>query len=188
MNFFNFLRKTKRRCLIKWYGLKNADPKFLATFGLRRIAKDIRLGAYSYIGPGSLIYPKVSIGRYTFLANDVLIIGGDHNFRNPNVPIPFAGREELKPTHIGEDVWIGARSIIMTGLTIGDGAIVATGAVVTKNIPPYEIWGGVPAKKIGMRFDNQQIQQHKAMLQSDETIFDEGALPSWRLERSRWHS
>lgn len=180
MNIGSLLRKIKRKGLIRLYGLRNADPRFLATFGLRHIAKDVKLGAWSYVGPGSIIYPKVSIGRYTFLANDVLIIGGDHNFRNPDLPIPFAGREELLPTNIGEDVWIGARSIIMTGLAIGDGAIVAAGAVVTKDIPPYEIWAGIPAKKIGMRFNKEEILRHKKMLEINEGHFDMNGLNSSR--------
>jgi acetyltransferase-like isoleucine patch superfamily enzyme len=52
---------------------------------------------------------------------------------------------------IGENVWLGCNVAVLKGANIGDGAVVAAGAVVTKSIPPYEIWGGVPAKKIGER-------------------------------------
>ncbi len=55
------------------------------------------------------------------------------------------------PISIGRDVWIGANVVILKGVAIGDGAVIAAGAVVNKNVPSYEIWGGVPAKKIGVR-------------------------------------
>ena len=64
-------------------------------------------------------------------------------------------------TIIEDDVWIGTGSIIMSGITIGRGSIVAAGAVVTKSIPPCEIWGGNPAKKIKNRFNNtEDIEKH----------------------------
>lgn len=160
------LRKFKRIVLIKWYGLKHVHPTFLATTGIKHVSKDFRAGAFSYVGPHSIIYPNTSIGNYTLIANDVLIIGGDHNIRKAGTPLPFAGRESNKSTKIGDDVWIGARSIIMCGITIGNGAIVAAGSVVTKNIPPYEIWAGIPAKKIGTRFSEEEQIIHEKMLTS----------------------
>ena len=60
---------------------------------------------------------------------------------------------------VGNDVWIGTNAIIKGGITIGDGAIVAMGAVVTKDVPPYAIVGGVPAKVIKYRFDEEQIKK-----------------------------
>lgn len=75
----------------------------------------------------------------------------------------FAGRDRKK-TIIGDDVWVGAYSIIMAGVTIGDGAIVAAGSVVTKNIEPYTIVGGCPAKLIKMRFNDEKIKIHTEML------------------------
>lgn len=167
MNFGNFLRFLKRKCLIRWYGLKNVHPTFLATFGIKHISKDFKAGAYSYVGPNCIIYPKTQIGKYTLIANDVFIIGGDHNIKRVGVPLPFSGREINQDTIIGNDVWIGARCTILCGIRIGNGAIVATGSVVTKNIPPYEIWAGIPAKKIGMRFSEEEIEKHEQMLASN---------------------
>ena len=60
---------------------------------------------------------------------------------------------------IGNDVWIGYEAIIMSGVKIGDGAIIATGAVVTKDVPPYTIVGGIPAKPIRRRFDEKTIEK-----------------------------
>lgn len=60
---------------------------------------------------------------------------------------------------VGNDVWIGYKAVIMSGVTIGDGAIVATGAVVTKDVPPYTIVGGIPAKPIRRRFDDDTVKR-----------------------------
>jgi acetyltransferase-like isoleucine patch superfamily enzyme len=129
------------------------------------VSSDLIAGAYAYIGPRCLIYPKVSIGDYTMLAHDVSIIGGDHNYDIPGLPIIFSGRGTLNSTIIGKDVWIGAYVRIMAGVTIGDGAIIATGSIVTKNIEPFSIYGGVPAKKIKNRFENSEDKiKHEAML------------------------
>ena len=65
--------------------------------------------------------------------------------------------EETRITHIGNDVWIGAKATVMDGVTIGDGAIVAACAVVTKDVPPYAIVGGSPAKIIRYRYSNDII-------------------------------
>lgn len=62
-------------------------------------------------------------------------------------------------TTVGNDVWIGERATILSGLTIGDGAVIGGGSVVTKNIGPYEIWAGNPARFIRKRFDDETIQK-----------------------------
>lgn len=65
---------------------------------------------------------------------------------------------------IGNDVWIGTRAIILSGVVIGDGAVIAAGAVVTKDIPPYAIVGGNPAKIIKYRFSDDEIKKHETIL------------------------
>ena len=144
--------------------LKNVHKTFYAG-GKSKISPDLVAGVYSYIGPNCLIYPKVNIGAYTMLANNVSIIGGDHNFSKIGIPIIFSGRGILNETFIGKDVWIGAFSIIMTGVKIGDGSIIGAGSVVTKDIEPYCVYAGVPAKKIKNRFKNSEdLNKHKQML------------------------
>lgn len=129
------------------------------------ISPDFSAGEYSYVGPRCLIYPKVTIGKYTMLANNISIFGGDHNFKEVGKPIIFSGRGQLKKTDIGDDVWIGAYSKIMTGITIGDGAIIAAGSIVTKNVEEFTIYGGCPAKKIRDRFSSTEDKlKHKKML------------------------
>ena len=100
------------------------------------------------------------------LANDVHILGGDHNFEKVGIPIIFSGRGNMRETIIGDDVWIGAYSIIMSGVHIGNGAIVAAGSVISKDVAPYSIVGG-NNKLIRMRFDSQEnIQIHEVMLKT----------------------
>lgn len=165
------LRNVKMLWLRRRYNLRHVSKTFFIG-GKCTIAKDLIASEYSYIGPNCLIGPKVSIGKYTMLANNVSIVGGDHLFSNPNIPIIFSGRPELKETIIGEDVWIGAFSIIMSGVTIGNGSIIGAGSVVTKNIPPYTIFAGVPAKYIKMRFNEEEINLHIRMLKKDSVYVD----------------
>ncbi|NDP27136.1 MAG: antibiotic acetyltransferase [Flavobacterium sp.] len=146
------------------YGLNSVDKTFYIQ-GKSIIAKDLHAGCFVNLAPGCLIYPKVFIGDYTMLATQVMIIGGDHKFNIPGRPMMFSGRSELKETYIGKDVWIGAKSIIFTGVSIGDGSIIAAGSLVTKDIEPYSIVGGVPARIIKYRFENQEdINKHKEMI------------------------
>lgn len=157
------LRVFKRKYFIIRYGLKSVHSTFIASAHCT-ISKDFKAGPYSYVGPGCFIYPNVTIGKYTMLANNVKILGGDHYYKKAGTPIIFSGRDILKPTVIGDDVWIGAYSIIMAGVHIGDGAIVAAGSIVTKDVKPYTIVGGAPAKFIKMRFNEDEIKIHEAML------------------------
>lgn len=122
-------------------------------------------GDYVYIGPHSEIAPHVHIGNYTSLSSYVVITGADHIFDKPGVPIRYSGRPLSCITRIGHDVLIGHGVTIMRGVTIGNGAVVGAGAVVTKDVPPYAIVGGVPAKVIRYRFDTAGIETHERMLQ-----------------------
>ena len=159
----DFLRRLKRQFYIRKYKLKYVDRTFIACKNCR-ISKDFIAGAYSYVGPGCSIYPKVRIGKYTMIANNVSILGGDHYYKKVGIPIIFSGRAEIRQTIIGDDVWIGAYTIIMAGVTIGNGVIVAAGSVVTKNLIPYGIYGGTPAQLIKMRFSEDEIKIHESML------------------------
>lgn len=108
------------------------------------------------------------IGNYCSLAEEVVfILGGEHptNFLST---YPFTTKL-ISPSvfeahskgdiNIGDDVWIGHRSIILSGVTIGKGAVIAAGSLVNKDIPPYSIAGGVPAKVIKYRFSDGIIQK-----------------------------
>jgi acetyltransferase-like isoleucine patch superfamily enzyme len=149
------LARAARMALLRpWYGLRNVHPTFYMG-GRGEIARDFRAGPHSYVGRDCCICPRVSIGAYTILAHEVSIQGGDHRYDVPGTPIYFSGRPPLPQTVIEDDVWIGHRAIVKAGTHIGRGAIVGAGAVVTADVPPYWIVGGVPARKIGERFPNQ---------------------------------
>lgn len=167
-----YLRLCKYWYLKNRYRLTNVDVTTTLSFNCT-ISKDIVVGVYSYIGPSCLIYPKVRLGRFVMLANNVSIIGGDHYYKNPKLPIIFSGRDTINKTIIEDDVWIGASSIILCGVKIGRGSIIAAGSVVTKDVLPYTIVGGVPAKKIKNRFESDKdIEIHSNMLLKNPNTYN----------------
>jgi maltose O-acetyltransferase len=94
----------------------------------------------------------LKIGNYLMMGEDVLILGGRHNHDRLDIPMSLQGGREKTILEISDDVWIGARSIILHGCTkIGTGVIVGAGAVVTKDIPDFAIVGGNPARIIRYR-------------------------------------
>ena len=95
--------------------------------------------------------PNTIIDKYVMMAPEVYIIDNNHITKDTNKPMCFQGKTENKATQIGDDCWIGARVMIMPGRTIGDGTIVAAGSIVTKDVQPYSIVGGNPAKLIKKR-------------------------------------
>lgn len=92
----------------------------------------------------------ITIGDYFLMGYEGIILTSMHNYADLTIPIKKQGSTK-GPVIIGNDVWVGTRVIIMPGVTIGDGAIIGSGAVVTKDVAPYTIVGGVPAKVIGHR-------------------------------------
>ncbi|CAG0973273.1 serine O-acetyltransferase [Anaerolineae bacterium] len=148
------------------YGLKYVHPTFFMS-GKSQISHDFIAHEYSFISEGCIIGPGVELGAYSMFGPRVMVIGSDHRFNRVGVPMIFSGRAKLKRTIIERDVWIGANSIVMAGVHIGHGAIVAAGSVVTKDVPPYEIHAGVPAHKISERFvDPAERALHDRMLNS----------------------
>lgn len=136
--------------------------------------RNTSFGKYSYIGYNSDLN-NVQIGNYCSISSDVKIGLGKHPiylfstspiFYSKNNPFNLEINEteyddNPELTIIGNDVWIGANVIIMDGIRIGNGSIIAAGSVVTKNIEEYEIVGGVPAKVIKTRFDQETIKNLK---------------------------
>lgn len=127
---------------------KNVNIESSATFSSK-----VTLGDYSGIGINAKIYGTCHIGRYVMMGTDVTIITRNHRFDRTDIPMMEQGFEEERPVYIGNDVWIGDRVLILPGVHIGDGSIIAAGAVVTKDVPPYSIVAGVPARKIRDRFE-----------------------------------
>lgn len=92
----------------------------------------------------------VFIGKRTLIGYRTQILSANHSIPKIGEPFPISG-DVYKPIHIANDVWIGANCIITAGVTIGEGAVIAAGSVVTKDVPANAIVGGVPAKLIKMR-------------------------------------
>ncbi len=111
-----------------------------------KIGNNVGINHYCFIG----VRGDIEIGDNVIFGPRVNIFSENHNFDKVDIPIKHQGVTKDK-TIIGNDVWIGGNVSIMSGVNIGDGCIIAAGAVVTKNIPPYSIIGGVPAKIIKNR-------------------------------------
>lgn len=135
-----------------------------------------KVGKYAFINADSIIYANVTMGRYCALGRFVEIGLASHPLdflsthhltisKGPFVrdkdfesatKIPWQVHPE---TIIGNDVWIGAKACIVSGVTVGDGAVVAAGSIVTKDVPPYMIVGGNPAREIRSRFDKFIVER-----------------------------
>jgi virginiamycin A acetyltransferase len=139
---------------------------------------NISLGRFvSIMGPGVVIKclgDKMSIGSFSSIGQNVCIYDFNHNFSRPSSMLynyiihggdHRADLSKLRTVEIQEDVWIGSNSVILSGVTIGRGAIIGAGSVVTKSIPPYSVACGNPAKIISARFADEVIN---------------------RLERAKW--
>lgn len=157
------LRRIKIRLQHIRYGLRYADGGAYVAFG-SGISNDLVVGEHSYIGPGCNICPSVKIRRYVMIASEVMIVGSDHNFDIPGIPIIFSGRPVHPETIIEDDVWIASRSTVLAGVRIGRGAIIGAGALVTKDVAPYAIVAGVPARVVRYRFNEKAQHEHDQML------------------------
>lgn len=128
------------------------------------------IGRYSYIYGTSVV--QADVGAFCSIAAGSSIGGGSHPTDWVSTsPVFYSGKnvlktnlsqneyQEYKKTVIGNDVWIGAKCLVKGGVTIGDGAVIGMGSVVTKDVPPYEIWAGNPARFIRKRFDEETIKK-----------------------------
>jgi len=115
--------------------------------------RKVKIGKYSQLNPFVVIYGGVTIGDYVMIAPHVMIASGNHNFTQMEKPMRFAGSVSKGKVVIEDDVWIGANSTILDGVTVGKGAVIGAGSVVNCDIEPYSINAGVPIKKIGSRLD-----------------------------------
>lgn len=112
----------------------------------------ILIGEHVHISRNSYIngIGDVEIGEDSILGPNVVLISGNHSFDNSNLPIRLQGEQRAK-IRIENDVWLSANVCVMPGITIGKGAVIGAGAVVTKDVPPYTIAVGIPAKVVDKR-------------------------------------
>lgn len=125
---------------------KNIDVDKFARF-----TPELQIGDNSGIGNYCELNGPITIGNDVMMGPEVVMYTTRHNDERIDIPMRYQGMKERLPIVIGNDVWIGRRVIIMPGITIGDGVIIGAGAVVTKDVPPYCVVGGVPARVIRNR-------------------------------------
>lgn len=111
----------------------------------------VTIGDRSSLGVDSQVFGPVTIGSNVMMGPECCILTRNHQHDRCDIPMIDQGYEDYRPVVIGDDVWIGRRVIILPGVTVGGGSIIAAGAVVSKDVKPYSIVGGVPAKQIGNR-------------------------------------
>lgn len=135
------------------------------------------IGRNFYIGRDSFIETDVVIGDNVMFGNRVAVIGRyDHHYQLPGIPTRLA--PQIRDTEynwkgigvttfIENDVWVGYGSTVMGGITIGEGSIIGAGSLVTKDVEPYSIYAGTPARKIRLRFDTcKELHKHLELVQS----------------------
>lgn len=146
-----WLRRLLSRSIFRQCG-KLSCMGHMAFFGN---GENIEIGDYSAIGERAYIGGigeggKLKIGNYVMMAPEVVILTSTHNYQQVGNPMCYQGTAK-EIVIIEDDVWICMRAMIMPGVTVHTGAIVAAGAVVTKDVPPYAIVGGMPAKILKIR-------------------------------------
>jgi acetyltransferase-like isoleucine patch superfamily enzyme len=127
--------------------------------------KDITIGDNVGIGFNCIFQSDINIGNNVLIASSCAFVNrDDHNYNIVGKTIWESGRGDKHKINIEDDIWIGHGVIIITPARIGCGSIVAAGAVVTSDVPPYSIVGGNPAKIIKMRFNSEEIAEHEKIL------------------------
>ncbi|MHC5184451.1 MAG: acyltransferase [Planctomycetota bacterium] len=172
------------RPLFKSYG-KNFifDPSgSFYTYGTITVGDDV------YIGPFARLVSTestITIGNKVMFGPHVIIMGGDHNTtqkgrfsRDVHEKLP----ENDLPVVIEDDVWVGARVTILKGVNVGRGAIIAAGSLVSKNVPPYTIVAGVPARLVKCRWGVDDILEHEALLYPKEERFTKDDIIRFQQE------
>ena len=164
--YSKFIKKLHGRSILR----SNIDRSSKVYTGCNIV--NCRIGRYSYVGHDSTVI-GTTIGNFCSISDNTFIGGAEHPMdwvstspvfenvkREGSGPKKRFAMHEILPrksTVIGNDVWIGHGAVIKQGVSIGDGVVVAACAVVTKDVPPYAIVGGVPAKVLKYRFDEETI-------------------------------
>jgi acetyltransferase-like isoleucine patch superfamily enzyme len=140
----------------------------------------ITIGDNFYIGKFSQIECDAEIGDNVMFANCVALIGRyDHKFTEVGIPIRLASKIRDKDYNwkglnekivIADDIWVGHGSIILSGINIGQGSIIAAGSVVTRDVEPFSIYAGNPARKIRNRFDSETEKNEHIRLYNDNFL------------------
>lgn len=168
--YITFIRNTKKKIYphcgkhTELFGPLRLDPNLVELEDYTRLQPNVEI-----ISAGG----RVKVKKFTAIGSGCLIIPGSHI---PTVGLPqYLSRTHINDTEttivINEDVWVGARSILLSHCSIGRGAVIAAGSTVTKIIPPYAVVAGAPCKIIATRFTIEQILAHEAILYPPEERF-----------------
>lgn len=146
------------------------------SFGTISIGDDVFIASGAQF---SATVSEIRIGNKVMFGPDVTIRGGNHNTSVVGAymyDVKTKRPEDDQPVVIEDDVWVGCRATILKGVTIGRGAVVAAGAVVTRSVPPYAIVGGVPARVLKFRWTVEGILEHERRLYPAEHRSSESQL------------
>lgn len=159
---------------VRWWIIKKSLKKTGVNFkfGYNSEFADHRLieiGDNVFFGLNTIINTTVPvrIGNDVMFGRSVTIMGGDHNMSEVGKPMRYVksgGKNE--PITIENDVWIGANVLILKGVTIGEGAVVGAGSIVTKSLPPYSVCVGTPCKPVKLRFSDDDLTKHLSIVKS----------------------
>ncbi|MDJ0304947.1 DapH/DapD/GlmU-related protein [Dehalobacter sp.] len=138
----------------------------------------IHLGDNVFIGDHACFICAIAhiyIGNHVMFGPHVFVITGGHRTDIIGRYMDEIGNNEKRPEDdkdiiIEDDVWIGTNSVILKGIHVGRGSVIAAGSVVTKDVPPYTFVGGIPAKVLKMRFSEEQICEHHALLEQNDNL------------------
>jgi len=158
------------------------DPDGTYSFGNIFVGDDVSLGQRPIL---LATRSQIKIGNHVMFGPEVTIRGGNHRIDLVGRFMKSVKDDEKRPEDdlgvvIEDDVWIGTRAIILHGVTIGRGAVVAAGAVVTRDVPPYAIVGGVPARIIRFRWDIDTILAQEKFLYPPEKRILREKLEDWQ--------
>lgn len=175
MHLYDLSRATKRALLRKWlktrFGGFGAGSSYDPLTSVVSGYGDIYLGRNVFIGPHAYLSTdgvQITIGDDTVIGPGLYLIAGDHEFSIPGVLFHDSERGRNEPINIGCNVWIGARTTILKGVTVGNGAIIAAGSVVTRDVVPMAVVVGAPARFRRWRFSETDRERHQDFLRSRE--------------------
>jgi putative colanic acid biosynthesis acetyltransferase WcaF len=141
--FFNLWRVF----LLRLFGCRVSGRPFVAASAIIKMPWNLRLEDRACLGPGSEVYNLglVTLGARSTIAQHAYLCAGSHDLTQPSLPLVIG------PIEVGRDAFIGARAFLLPGIHVGEGAVVGACAVVTRDVPPWTIVAGNPARPIGER-------------------------------------
>lgn len=142
---------------LRWVGAQVGDGCIIATHVHLVEPRKLEMRSRASVSPNAILDCRgtLFIGEATMIGIHAIVLTSSHRFGRTDIPMRDQGMS-VWPVRIEDDVWIGARAVVLPGVTIGRGSIIAAGAVVTRDVPPYSIAGGVPAKVLRSRLQNDR--------------------------------